>query len=262
MSPVKQKRPSPLPLPPFRKLALRSQRKTTILRTTPPRREARSSYLGARPGPAWPGQASTRKERGNHISVTSFWYKSTRVEDRASHNLGKKDSAQKLARRDKAPAVPSSCVPRSCMHVRLLSFPLPFPLLTQLLTSWVSPLLLFNLFSYLVPFASLTISRLLFSIPLLLPSSPLPTSPSFRNEFQTVEILEKRKKEKREQSTIDSEGKNGGGRERGEGKGSTARKRKSGFQCVPLAPSCRKLANRRQPAVAYSPDVRPSSTGG
>lgn len=149
MSPVKQKRPSPPPLPPFRKLALRSQRKTTILRTTPPRREARSSYLGARPGPAWPGQASTRKERGNHISVTSFWYKSTRVEDRASHNLGKKDSAQKLARRDKAPAVPSSCVPRSCMHVRLLSFPLPFPLLTQLLTSWVSPLLLFNLFSYL-----------------------------------------------------------------------------------------------------------------
>lgn len=149
MSPVKQKRPSPLPLPSFRKLALRSQRKTTILRTTPPRREARSSYLGARPGPAWPGQASTRKERGNHISVTSFWYKSTRVEDRASHNLGKKDSAQKLARRDKAPAVPSSCVPRSCMHVRLLSFPLPFPLLTQLLTSWVSPLLLFNLFSYL-----------------------------------------------------------------------------------------------------------------
>lgn len=144
---MKQKRPSPLPLPPFRKLALRSQRKTTILRTTPPRREARSSYLGARPGPAWPGQASTRKERGNHISVTSFWYKSTRVEDRASHNLGKKDSAQKLARRDKAPAVPSSCVPRSCMHVRLL--PLPFPLLTQLLTSWVSPLLLFNLFSYL-----------------------------------------------------------------------------------------------------------------
>lgn len=260
MSPVKQKRPSPLPLPPFRKLALRSQRKTTILRTTPPRREARSSYLGARPGPAWPGQASTRKERGNHISVTSFWYKSTRVEDRASHNLGKKDSAQKLARRDKAPAVPSSCVPRSCMHVRLLSFPLPFPLLTQLLTSWVSPLLLFNLFSYLRLSYDLS-PPLFYSSPSSLLSPP--HLPVFSKRVPNGRDSRKKEKgKKRTKHDRQRRGKNGGGRERGEGKGSTARKRKSGFQCVPLAPSCRKLANRRQPAVAYSPDVRPSSTGG